>query len=143
MHRDDWAVLVHYPVHATPATVDIHVGLVDEPAAVRCMPPRPGGADQQRGETLHPAVQGDVIDVSAAFGEELLEIPVGRTEPQLPAHRQENHFGQEPEVNDGRQIRRGWRYVTMPFHFDALAATIRSVNATAPPWATYPDLYAG
>jgi hypothetical protein len=38
---------------------------------------RPGGVGQQRGEPLHPPVDGDVIDLNAALGEQFLDVAVG------------------------------------------------------------------
>jgi hypothetical protein len=35
------------------------------------MPARPGGVGQQRREPLDPPINGDVVDLDAAFGEEL------------------------------------------------------------------------
>ena len=46
----------------------------------RRVPVRVGGIDQDWCEALHPAVQGDVINGDAAFGEEFFEITVGETE---------------------------------------------------------------
>ena len=48
------------------------------------MPAWPGGLGQQRREPLHPAVDGDVVDVDAAFGEELFDVAVGQAEAQVP-----------------------------------------------------------
>ena len=39
-----------------------------------------------------------------AFGEGFLEISIGQPEPQMPAHRQKNHFGWDPEASGRRQI---------------------------------------
>jgi hypothetical protein len=36
----------------------------------------PGGVGQQRREALHPPVDGDVVDLDAAFGEQLLHVAV-------------------------------------------------------------------
>ena len=68
------------------------------------MPARPGRVDQQRREALHPPEQGDVIDLDAALGEELLEIAVRQPEPQVPAHRQHDHLGREPEASERTPI---------------------------------------
>ena len=76
-----------------------------------------------------------VIDFYAVFSEEFLEIPVGEPERQIPAHRQENHFGREPEDSERRQTWRRWRSVTMPFHFETLAVTNAISQATVPPRA--------
>jgi hypothetical protein len=42
------------------------------------VPSEPGGVGQQRGKSLHPAVDRDVVDLDAAFGEEFLDIAVGQ-----------------------------------------------------------------
>jgi hypothetical protein len=36
----------------------------------------PGRVDQQRREALNPPEQGDVVDLDAAFGEELFEVAI-------------------------------------------------------------------
>ena len=66
---DDLAVLVNGAVHVTPDTGDLDVGLIDEPAVPDVMATGPGRVDQQRGETLDPAVDRDVIDFDTAFGQ--------------------------------------------------------------------------
>jgi len=42
------------------------------------------------------------MHLDSAFDEELLEIALGQAEPQVPAHRQENHLGREPEPSERR-----------------------------------------
>ncbi len=66
VHVDDLPVLVHRPAHVPPDTVDLHVGLVDEPPVTHGVPGRAGRIDQFRSEALHPAEQGHVIDLDAA-----------------------------------------------------------------------------
>jgi hypothetical protein len=44
------------------------------------VPARPSGVGQQRGEPLHPAVDGHVVDLDAAFGEQLLDVAVRQAE---------------------------------------------------------------
>ena len=47
----------------------------------------PGGVSrQQRGEPLHPPIDGDVVDVDPALGEELFDVAVGEAEAQVPTH---------------------------------------------------------
>jgi hypothetical protein len=75
-HIDDLAVLVDRPVHVAPHTGDLHVGFVDEPAVADTVATWPRSDDDQRAEALHPPVDGDVIDVHAAFGEEFFDISV-------------------------------------------------------------------
>ena len=48
----------------------------------------PGSLGQQRSEALDPPVDGDVVDLDAAFGEEFLDVAVGQTEAEVPADRQ-------------------------------------------------------
>jgi hypothetical protein len=45
-------------------------------------------------------VHGDVVDVDAALGQQLLHVPIGQPEPQIPAHRQHDHLRGEPEAGE-------------------------------------------
>jgi hypothetical protein len=45
-------------------------------AAQGRLPGEPGGVGRQRRETLRPPVHRDVIDVDAAFGQQLRDIAV-------------------------------------------------------------------
>jgi hypothetical protein len=63
----------------------------------RFAPAEPGRVSQQRREPPRPPVHGDMVDVDATLGQQLLHIPVGQAEPQIPAHRQHDHLGREPE----------------------------------------------
>jgi hypothetical protein len=38
-----------------------------------------------------------VVDLDAAFGQQLLDVAVGEPEPELPADRQHDHLGWEAE----------------------------------------------
>ena len=73
---DDLAELVDRAVDVPPPTGDLHVGLVDLSAITNSMPAGPGRLGQQRRESLHPAVDGDVVDLDAAFGKQLLDVAV-------------------------------------------------------------------
>jgi hypothetical protein len=42
------------------------------------VPAKPGRIRQQRGETLHPPVDGDVVYLHAAFGQQFLHVTVDR-----------------------------------------------------------------
>jgi hypothetical protein len=44
------------------------------------MPGEPGRISQQRREPLHPPVNGDVIDLDAALGQQLLHVAEGQAE---------------------------------------------------------------
>ena len=63
------------------------------------------GLGELRGEALHPPVDGDVVDLGAAFRQEHLDVSVGKTEPQVPADRQGGHLGREAVPGEGRSGR--------------------------------------
>jgi hypothetical protein len=67
----------------------------------------PGGLGEQRGEALDPAVDGGVVDVNAALGEELLDVAVRQREAQVPAHREDDHLGREAEASERRSCDSG------------------------------------
>ena len=71
-------MLVDCPVDVTPDAVDLHVRLVDKPPVSRTVAAEPSSVGQQRCETLHPAVDGYVVDFDAAFGEQLLNVTAGK-----------------------------------------------------------------
>jgi hypothetical protein len=59
------------------------------------------GLGELRREALDPPVHGDVVDLDAPFGQKLLHVPVGQTEPQVPANRQGDDLGREPGTREG------------------------------------------
>jgi hypothetical protein len=85
-----------------PPAGDLHVGLIHLPAVPDGVPAGPGGLGEQGREPLHPAVDGDVVDVDAAFGEQLFDVAVGEAKAQVPADRQHDHLGREAEAGEGR-----------------------------------------
>ena len=108
---DHLAVLVDGAVHVAPDTAHPQVGLIDEPAATDRMPTGVGGVDQLGGEALDPSVDRDVVDGDASSGEEFLDVAVRETEPQVPAHGEQNHVGREPVAGE-RRARHGNRTAT-------------------------------
>jgi hypothetical protein len=60
----------------------------------------PGGVGEQRREPHHPPVDGDVVDLDAALGEQLLDVAVGQAETQVPAHRHDDHIRREAEADE-------------------------------------------
>jgi hypothetical protein len=62
----------------------------------------PGGLGQQRRKPQHPPIDSDVVDLDAAFGEQLLDVAVRQRETQVPADRQHDHLGREAEGGEGR-----------------------------------------
>jgi uncharacterized membrane protein YgcG len=81
VHVDDLPVLVDRPVQVDPPARDLDVGLVHVPAVADPVPAEPGRVGQQRAESLHPSVHGDVVDVDAALSEQLLDVAIGQPEP--------------------------------------------------------------
>ncbi len=59
------------------------------------------GLCELRSEVLDPAVDAHVIDLDAAFGQELLDVSVGKTKPQVPADCQGDDLGREPVPGEG------------------------------------------
>jgi hypothetical protein len=43
-----------------------------------------------------------VVDLDAALGQQLLDVPVGQAEAQLPADRYDHDIGWEAEAGEGR-----------------------------------------
>jgi len=82
-HVDDLAVLVDGAVHVPPDTVDLDVGLVSEPSVARRMTAEPGHVGQQRGETLHPPEDGEVVGLDAPLEEQFLDVSVRQVVPQV------------------------------------------------------------
>ena len=69
--------------------------------------PTPGGLGQQRRKPQHPAVDGDVVDLDATFGQQLLNVAVRQRETQIPTHRQHDHVGWEAEAGERSPYDRG------------------------------------
>ena len=88
-HVDDLAELVDRSVDVAPAIPDD-------------MATGPGSLGQQRREPLDPPVDGGVVDLHAAFGQQLLHVAVRQREAQIPAHRQHDHIGREAEASERR-----------------------------------------
>jgi len=45
----------------------------------------PGSVGREWRESLHPPIDGDVVDLNAAFGEQFLDVAVGEAKAQIPA----------------------------------------------------------
>jgi hypothetical protein len=100
-HVDDLPELIDRPVDVAPPAGDLHVGLIREPAVPSPVAARSGGLGQQRHKPLHPPVDADVVHLDAAPGQQLLDVAVGQAEPQVPAHRDDDHVGWEAEPGEG------------------------------------------
>jgi hypothetical protein len=80
-HVNDLAELIDRSVPVPPLPGDLHIGLIHEPAISYSVPAGSGGLGQQRREPVHPPVDGDVVNLDTALGEEFLDVPVGEAEP--------------------------------------------------------------
>src|SRR5665213_3234224 len=58
--------------------------------------------DEQGREPLNPPEQGHVVNLDTAFSEQLLQIPVGQSVTQVPAHGDQDDLGREPEPCESR-----------------------------------------
>ena len=47
---------------------------------------------------MHPPVDGDVVDVDPAFGEQLLDVAIRQAVTQVPAHRDRDDLRWKPET---------------------------------------------
>ena len=66
------------------------------------MPSGGSGLGELGGEPMDPPVHRDVVDLDASLGQELLHVPVGQAEPQVPPDRQGDDLGREPVAREGR-----------------------------------------
>jgi hypothetical protein len=48
-----------------------------------------------------------MVDLDATLGQQLLHVPVGQAEPQIPAHRQHDHLRREAETGERGARRNG------------------------------------
>ncbi len=71
-------MLIDGAVHVTPDTGDFDVGLVNESPVPDTVPAGSGRVDEERRESLDPSVDGEVVDVDAAFCQKLLHVAVGQ-----------------------------------------------------------------
>jgi hypothetical protein len=66
-----------------------------------------------------------VVDLDATLGQQLLDVPVGEAEAQIPADRYDNDIGWEAEAGEGRpSARNGIRAARA--HAGSLPARVRS-----------------
>src|SRR6266496_353940 len=105
-HVDDLAELVDRPEQVAPGPSDLQVGLIDMPAIPDEVLSSPSGLRELRREPLDPPVDAHVVDLDAAFCQELLDVSVGKTEPQVPADSQGDDLRREAVPGEGRGGRR-------------------------------------
>ena len=56
---------------------------------------KPSGVGQQRREPQHPPVDGDVVDLDAALGQQFFDVAIGQAEAQGPGDRHDDRIGWE------------------------------------------------
>jgi hypothetical protein len=66
----------------------------------------PGGLSEQRFQPLDPAVDGGVVELDAALGEQLLDVAVRQAEAEVLAHRQHDHLERMAKASEGRELNR-------------------------------------
>jgi hypothetical protein len=101
-HVDDLPELVNRAVDVPPPAGDLHVGLVDPPAGANPMSTGACSLGQQRREPQHQAVDADVVDLDAAFGQQFFDVAVGQAIGQVPADGDDDGVGREAEAGEGR-----------------------------------------
>jgi hypothetical protein len=62
-----------------------------------------------------------VIDLDAALGEELLEIAIRQTKPEISPHRQHDHLRRKPEADERRELLNEGCATTATLHHRTLA----------------------
>src|SRR4029450_5548523 len=110
--------------------------LADVPPAARRVSGDAGGLGQQWGEPLDPAVDRDVVDLDAAFGEQFFDVAVGQAVAQVPADRHQDRLGWEADPGERRARRRPRARPSNMVHRSSLPWIFRSANATDPQLTT-------
>jgi hypothetical protein len=101
-----------------------------------------GGVGKQRREPLHPPVDGDMVDLDPALGEQFLDITVRQPVAQVPADRQHDHIGREAKAGEGRPCR-GTKARAVSSHADSLAARTQSPPMQQCLWRRAQAFFAG
>ena len=99
MHVDDLAELVDGPEQVAPGPIHLEIGHV--PAISDDVLSSSGRLRELRCKALDPPVDADVVHLDPALGKELLDVPVGEAEAQVPADRQGDDLGREPVAGEG------------------------------------------
>jgi hypothetical protein len=90
----------------------------------------PSDVDEQRREALDLPVDRDVVDLDAAFDEQLLDITLGEVVAEVPPDGYHDHVGRVPEPGESRTR---WRLCAGSggeLHLSKPAPIVRSANAT-------------
>ncbi len=98
---DDLPELVDGPEQVARGPPDLQVRLIDVPAIPDQVPASSCGLGELRREALDPPVDRDVVDLDPTLGQQLLDVSIGESEPQVPADCQGDDFGWEPVPGEG------------------------------------------
>jgi hypothetical protein len=126
---DDLAELVDRPVQVNPPTGDFDVCLIDKPPIFWDVSARPRGVDEQRGEPLPPAIDGDVIHLHAPLPSSSSTSRYDKPQRRYLRTAIVNHIRREPESGEARP--RHWQPRVATTHQHSLARARPSVNTTA------------
>ena len=55
-------------------------------------------------EALDPTVDGDVVDLDAAFGEEFFDVTVGEPVSEIPSNREHDDLGRKSVASECRGV---------------------------------------
>jgi hypothetical protein len=97
---DDLPELVDRPVQVDSTSRDFDVGLIHEPPITGDVSARSCSVDEQRSEPRHPPIDGHMINLDATLGQQLLNVSIGQSIPEVPAHRRHDHIWWEPETGE-------------------------------------------
>jgi hypothetical protein len=132
-HVDDLPELVDRTVRHS-ATGPPPSGRAHRPAsdrqrhADRAGPPRRAGRCSEA-----PPVDGDMVHLDTALGEQFLDVAVGQPKAQVPADRQDDDVGWEAEASEGRSCS-GSRARAARSHAISLAAQAWPSERNSPLW---------
>jgi hypothetical protein len=96
-------MLINRLAHAPPRNGHLHLGVIHEPAIADTVATRTRRIDHQRREALHPPIDRHLINIDATLSEQYFDIAARQAVTQIPAHRQRDHVGRDPNpANNGK-----------------------------------------
>jgi hypothetical protein len=99
-HVDELAVLINGPIEITPLPGHLDVRLVSELPVTGSMTAGRAPSMNSRVNRWTPPIDGDVIDGDTVLSQQFLHVAVGQAIPQVPADRDRDHLGREPEASE-------------------------------------------
>jgi hypothetical protein len=117
----DLPELVDGPEQVAPGPPDLQVRFIHLPAIPDQVLSSTRGLGELRREALDPPIDRDVVDLDPTLGQQLLDVPVGEAEPQVPADGQGDDLRWEPVSGESRARRRAGKRESVRFHERSLA----------------------